>query len=362
MWFTVDPVVPWSIPIVGPILLAACALAITAVTVLTYRDAKLSRGRKGIMIGLRLAALLTTVFTLTRPSFCWRDDQKLPSKLIVALDASKSMTIGDEVNSRSRWAAMDRVLRNSAEELQTLREKHNVTIECHRFSDDLAAESDKIFDAAHIAQVFAQPPNGYRTDFGQTLKALAQRYGQERALHGLVIVSDGADNGTRYPAQGEASRFRALGCPIFTFALGQEGTSSNQRDIGIRAATPDPSPVPVKGKITVRITVDAPGYEGAKSTLRLLFDGKEVTSRDVQIQQREGNELTIEANAPATPGEIKLTVKIDALPGEASTINNELTTYLTVSREGLSVLIVDRLRLELKFLRRAGERSTHAGL
>jgi hypothetical protein len=197
-------------PIVGPIILAATALGIAVMTIWTYRDAQLSRRRKAVMIGVRLAALLITIFTLIRPSLAWRDDQKTPSKLIVALDASKSMTIGDEVNNRTRWATMDRVLRSSADALTLLRDQHNVTIECFRFSDELASEADSLFDATHMAQVFSTPPAGFRTDFGQALKSLAQKYGQERSLRGLIVLSDGADNGTRYPAQVKRPAFGRL--------------------------------------------------------------------------------------------------------------------------------------------------------
>ena len=58
-------------------------------------------------------------------------------------------------------------------------------------------------------------------------------------------------------------------------------------------------------------------------------------------------------DAPATPGEVKVTLKTDPLPGEASLANKEISTYLTVTKEGLSVLLVDRLRTELKFIREA---------
>src|SRR5438045_490370 len=106
---TTDPVIPWSIPVVGPIVLAATASFIAAMTFWTYRGANLPRSRKAAIITLRLLALLLAVFTVVRPSLAIQDDEHIPSKLIIALDASKSMTVTDEVNSRSRWAALDRV-------------------------------------------------------------------------------------------------------------------------------------------------------------------------------------------------------------------------------------------------------------
>ncbi|MFL5331193.1 MAG: glutamine amidotransferase [Gemmataceae bacterium] len=350
---TTDPVVPWSTPIVGPIILTATALAIAGMTFWTYRGAALPPWRKATIIAVRLLALLIAVFTVVRPSLAIRDDERLPSKLIIALDTSKSMTVTDEVNSKSRWEAAERMFRDSTQMLRKLRDEHNVTVELHRFADELNDPPDDVQNGSRMAELFAKPPAGSRTDFGQMLRAIAQKYGQERALRGLLILSDGADNGTRFPAIAEASKFRALSCPVQTFSLGQESTSSQQHDVAILSAAADPSPVPVKGKVTVHVNVDSPGYENAKTTLRLFFDGKEVASNEVQFRKAEGNELTIDATAPATAGEIKLSVKIDPLPGEASLLNNDLTTYLTVSREGLSVLIIDRLRPELQHIRRA---------
>ena len=114
-------------------------------------------------------------------------------------------------------------------------------------------------------------PDGKRTDFGQMFNSLYERYKQERRLRGLVILSDGADNGTRYPALTEAAKFRGLPCPIYTFALGQITTTSKQRDIGFTAIVPEPSPVSAKGKLTVKGVLDAPGFEGTPVHVKLFI-------------------------------------------------------------------------------------------
>ena len=87
--------------------------------------------------------------------------------------------------------------------------------------------------------------------------------------------------------------------------------------------------------------------------LHLLLDDKEVKVQTARLPKTVGNEVELTTDAPATPGEVKLTLRADPLPGEATTSNNEISTYLTVTKEGLSVLIVDRLREELKFIRSA---------
>ena len=101
---TADPAWPWSLPRIGLPLLALVALTIAGLTVWTYRCVPGgSRRRVAIIVALRLFALLLAVITVVRPAAAFRDDLKTPSKLVVAADASSSMTIRDEVDNKSRW-------------------------------------------------------------------------------------------------------------------------------------------------------------------------------------------------------------------------------------------------------------------
>jgi uncharacterized membrane protein len=339
--FSSDPAWPWSISAIGLPALATVAIVIAGLTVWTYRDSALSNRRIAVVVLLRLFALLIAVLTVVRPAVAFREDLKTPSTLLVALDGSLSMTIKDEVDNQPRWEALQRVLEKSRDRLDRLRDDFNVNVVLVRFAEEIS-------DYDPYAK-----PDGQRTDFGRLLHSLHQRYGGERRLRGLLILSDGADNGTLYPALGEAARWRSIACPMSTFALGQETTSTDQRDVAITAMTPEPSPVPVKGKLTVRAAIDAPGFENREVQLHLLLDDKEVKVQKARLAKPTGNEVELTTDAPANAGEVKVTLKADPLPGEATTSNNEISTYLTVTKEGVSVLIVDRLRPELKFIRSA---------
>lgn len=339
---TADPAWPWSLPRIGLPLLAIVALTIAGLTIWTYRGVPGgNRRRVAIIVALRLLALLLAVITVVRPAAAFRDDLKTPSVLLVAADSSASMTIRDEVDNKSRWDTLLRTLQRSQEQFDRLRDDFNVKVQMHRFAEDLAD-----FDAEGKA-------DGKRTDYGRMLNALYQRYAQERNLRGLLILSDGCDNGTVYPAHGEAAKWRSLGGPISTFSLGRSDTSSTLRDIAMTSLSPEPSPAPIKSKLTVRATIDAPRFETAKITVRLLLDNEEKAVKEVGPLKTTGAEIELTTDAPATPGEVRVTVKADPLPGEASLANNEISTYLTVTKEGLSVLLVDRLRTELKFIRSA---------
>src|SRR5262249_2862325 len=66
------------------------------------------------------------------------------------------------------------------------------------------------------------------------------------------------------------------------------------------------------------------------------------------LSKLTGNEVSIPVKAPDKPGEVKVKVEVDkeTIPGDAVDTNNEKTTLFTVTKEGVRVLVIDRLRPE----------------
>jgi uncharacterized membrane protein len=342
---TWDPAWPWSLPGIGPRGLLLCALVLVGLTVWTYRGVRgASYRRVLLLIGIRVAALLVACLAVLRPSLAFQDELHVPSTLLIAADASESMTIQDQHNSQSRWDYLRRLLHDSEALFQQLQDEHNIRVVPYRFAGEVGP-----FDPEGKA-------DGKRTDFGEMLNSLYERHSSERYLRSLLVLSDGADNGTRYPALSLAAKFRMLPCPIHTFAFGQPTTRPKQRDIAFTAINPDPSPVAIKGKLTVKGTVDAPGFENTTVHVRLFIDDVEMPgARDFKLAKMAGNEVELVCDAPATPGEIKVTLKIDPVKGEMTPANNEISTFVTVTKEGISVLYVEgKYRAwEPKFIREA---------
>src|SRR5439155_3272987 len=73
----------------------------------------------------------------------------------------------------------------------------------------------------------------------------------------------------------------------------------------------------------------------------LFLNDQEVVAKDETIRKAVGNEVALVCDAPAKPGEVKVTLKVDPLPRELTQLNNEISTYVTVTKEGLSVLYVE---------------------
>jgi uncharacterized membrane protein len=332
MSLTIDPAWPWSIPDIGLAAFAGVALALVALTLWTYRGVQGVTWRRVLgVLALRLLALVVACLVILRPSLAEQDDAFVPSKLLILVDASASMTISDEFNNLSRWDNARRILRSPAVDalLKRLQNEQHVELVFYQGAEDVGK-----FDPDGKAE-------GKRTDIGQWLHSLQKMHGGEQNLRGLLIFSDGADNGTRYPTLDEAARWRSIPCPIHSFALGRPTTSPRQHDIALVSIHTDPA-VPVKTKITVKAVLNAPGFEGASVNLSLLIDGKlAAPAKRVTLPKTTDNEVQLTCDAPDRAGEVKVTLRADPLQGEVTTLNNEISTYVTLTKEGLSVLWVE---------------------
>jgi uncharacterized membrane protein len=320
-------------------------LALAGLTIWAYLSAPgATRRRVTVVGGLRLAAFLMALIAVLRPSLAFSDKNRLQSVLYVVLDASESMTILDELDNNSRWDYLLKNVTAASDVMNKLRDDHKIDVVFYRFAGD-------------TVEILPDEPgkaDGKRTDFGTMLRTLYDGRDGTRLLRGLLIFSDGADNGTRIPALAEAAKWRSLPCPVHTFAYGKPTTSDRQADVAVRKLTIEPSTVRVKGDLIVKAIVDAPGFEGRRMRVRVFIDGEEVVARNEVLPLTTDNEVTVKCLAPTKPGEVKVTVHVgDPNPrsgkpeppqGDTNPKNNEASTFVNVSKEGISVLLVDKQR------------------
>jgi uncharacterized membrane protein len=317
---------------VGVPLLFVVPMYAAGLTAATYLGAaNTSPRRTAIILTLRAAAFLLAAVAILRPYIAIsREGTAGGDVLLIALDASKSMTIQDEA-SRPRWDAMLQTLHDAGPAFERLRREQNVQIEFARF-----AEKVEPFSLDNPSE-----PDGKRTDIGGMLKSLYEQYGGRR-VRGVLVLSDGRNNGgQRTDPFAEARRWRA---PIHTFAFGNPNTRNGQRDVAVTGVTATPPVVPIKGKLTVRATINAHGFENSTVRIHLFLDEKEVKAQDATLKLTDNNQVTLECAAPDKAGEIKVMVNVDPLPGELNRDNNQLGTFVTVIKGGLNVLLIDKER------------------
>jgi uncharacterized membrane protein len=341
MSFTEDPAWPWSLSGIGLPALLIVAAALAGLTIWTYLGVRGATVRRvSLVLALRLLALVLAVLSVLRPSFALHDAQRTPSRLLVAVDGSESMTIQDEFGGQSRWTALLKTLKACEPQLHRLRDEHNVNVLFFRFAGDVREVDPKDPGQAE----------GKRSDYGEVLSWLYKKYSTERFLRGLIVLGDGAHNGLRDNPLTLAPRWRNLPCPIHTVGYGKTTTTEKQNDIAVTSITVEPATVRVKSEMTVRASVDAPGFENAKVKVSLLLDDEVKATGIETLRLTTGNSVQLKCNAPPKPCEVKVTLKVEPQPNETITSNNEMTTFVNVSQEGLSVLLVDRDRWEPRFI------------
>ena len=329
----------------GYILLFGCAAALVGLTIWTYTGSSASTPRRvGTLIALRLFALLLAILLALRPSAAITEIPKLPSTLIIVVDSSESMSVKDEA-SFTRWEVVRKALDKAGPVLDQMRDDQQTTIYVYHFARDFDPDRDKLTDDVK--------PDGKRTDFGTMLSKLYERHQGEKRLRGLIIVSDGADNGTAKPALPEATRWRGIGCPVYCFAVGGP-TSTDQKDISFTSINPDPSPVAIKSELKVRAKMNAPGFEGRKVRIQLTVEGMAPKIEEFELSKTTDNEIEMTTKAPDTPGEVKVTMELlDPPENQVTKLNDTIETFLTVTREGVRVLVITKDGWELQGIRQA---------
>ncbi len=332
-------------------------LIVAGLTLWTYRtNAQATRNRTLVILGLRLAALLVALLAVVRPSVGVQEDPKVPSVLLIGIDMSASMTVPDELGDQPRIAAVRKVLDRCRPTLEELQAEQNVTVVLYGFGPADFNEAVHKYDPA-------APPQYDKSDYAAYLRKTFDRWQGERFLRGHLVIGDGAHNGDTAP-EPEAARWRQAGRAVQTFAVGDPTTRGDARDVAITSVaattgTPDGS-VYVKTEFTLKAVVNALGFAGAKVPVQVEFDDgggyKEVlTEEGVTLAKERDNEVELKLKAPEKPGEVKVRVSIppERTPGDVAPSNNAIETYLTVTKEGMRVLLVNRLNWEQSAIRRA---------
>jgi uncharacterized membrane protein len=343
---TVDPAWPWSLPAIGVSGLLIAGLLLAALTVWTYLGVRQATPRRilGVLL-LRLAALLIAVAVVLRPSLAHEDDDAgmLPSKLYVVVDDSDSMNVTDSFNNLSRFENAKRLLTapDIAELLKRLGPERKIEVVYLMGAEDVRPLDLNL------------KPSGKRTDIGFWLHELWQQHGKEPNLRGLVLLTDGADNGSRFAALEEAAKFRGA-WPIHAFALGETTTTAAHKDIAVAQVTVLPvDRVQANQKMTVKATLAAPGFDDAVLQASLWIEEpggkmKQVgPSQSVNLSRRPDKTVVFTPEAPDVQGEVKVSVKVEPFPGETNVTNNEGSTFANVTKEGVNILWVEgKLRYE----------------
>ncbi len=351
---TLEPVLPL-------LLILAAAVVIVLLTAWTYAGSSAkSRKARYVLIGLRLLALLVAVLVIARPTWVFKEHLRRPGKLVVLLDSSRSMQVKDEEpEGTSRWLATLKEWTDLKDQIQVWEKDYQLRVIALAF-DSIVREVKEDLQ-----------PEGLNTGLLTAVEQALEKHKptdatQGEQLLGVIVLSDGRDNIGRPTVDALSAKLEGNRVKLHSIAMGRPGATDTLFDI---AATNIVAPklARVKDRIQVRGEIQANRAVNQELEAYLLIDGKPALQAEgdrvgqpvvTRIKPRKPSE-TIRVEFPAcrlpdAAGDYRMSLFVKPLAGEASEANNESSTYVTLSKDGLSVLYFDKYRpWEPKFLQRA---------
>jgi len=346
-----DPVGSWG-------LVALVAAALVAVLLAVPPDrSRVSRGRVLLLVLLRLAAFLALVFCMLRPTLVSTRQARQQGTVVVLADASKSMTVADGPNGRTRWDELTKALAAARPAADALVEGGNFEVVTYTFDRELQA----VAPAAGNRFPLAAWPAGKTSDQTAIGAAIADaaRAAAGRQLAGVILLGDGAQHA--YPPRDEPPQTaaRSLGdasVPVWSVTFGQPLGAGQGRDAAVVNLSVGET-VYLKNQLEVAGRVRLEGLADREAVVRLLAENDAGVMEEVTRTTVKGAAAVEEpvrlAWTPNSLGERKLSLVVDRQDGEVVTTNNELSTFVQVVDGGLRVLYLEgSLRVEQRFLRR----------
>jgi uncharacterized membrane protein len=323
-------------PVLPVMLVAAGAALVLIIVVVAYsRVQSLRPAERAILATLRAAAVLLVIGCLLRPGLVIASAVPQRNVLAVIMDDSRSMRIRD-VNDGTRTAAVQRTFADTGALSKQLADRF--AIRRFRFAAD----------ASPIAGAAALKSNGTRSDLAQALNDVREDL-NGMPLAGVVIVSDGADNGSG-ALDDALLALRARRVPVFTVGVGTERFA---RDVAIeRVQAPRRTLAGASSLIEADVRLRGAGRDPVPITVEA--DGRVVATEAARVGDK-GDLATVRFRLPPLdPGVHRIAVRGKSLPGEIVTENNEWQTSIEVRAGPDRVLYLEgEPRPEFAFLRRA---------
>ncbi|MDT8427137.1 MAG: hypothetical protein RQ757_00050 [Pseudomonadales bacterium] len=326
---------------ISPWLALLIVIAIIALSWGMYRKTTraLSGGWKTFFISLRSVVMILIFLCLLRPIVTLHEVTPQETYLAVLMDDSQSMSIADMPSGKTRQQVVSEQLYGDNGVLARLGESFQV----RNFRFDKAT--------GRITDIDSLTRSGNASSIDQALQYVDEQLGG-LALGGIVLISDGADNGSFDPV----STARDLGAreiPVFAVGVGQEQIP---RDIGIEQV--EAARTVLDGTVfNLGVTVSQQGYQGREVVLQVVDGDTIAASRTIVLDsdgtaRRYDMELSPERKEPIVY-ELQISIQADEIVPQ----NNSYQFLVDNSdRPALDILYVDgHPRNEYKFIRRAAE-------
>lgn len=287
---------------------------------------------------LRWLALLMVVAFLVNPVLSYRSFRSRRGGVAILVDTSRSMETRDSLGGASRFAAAKAFLFGDQ---RRFFERLTENYDPHLFVFDVAPAETRSDKFRQLDE-----PRGDGTMLASAIKGVSRRQSQLN-LMGLVLLSDGQDNGREDPV--EAARQSAL--PVYAVGVGKQTAPKRFQDRRLVAVKTNPIAVR-NAESVARVTLEHEGFAGEVIDVRLM-DGELVMATE---RVALGDETTKEVRLtfrPTEKGQRTYRVSLPNDPRDETKDNDALEFSVLVSDSKIRLLYVEgRLRWEYKFFKR----------
>lgn len=307
---------------------AAVILAAAIVAWMAYRRVPIVPARRGALSALRFLTLLWIAVCLMRPMVRSADGHAQDAVVAVLVDGSRSMGLADLDGARRIDRARDFI---AGDLLPALSPRFRT--EVLRFGERLAPA-----DAGNLSA------SDRRTELGAALEAVRDRY-RGRPIAGIILVSDGGDNGSV-----DAAAAAASGPPVHAVGFGPRTATRDREIVSVIAA----DSVLSDAMIDIGVSAVSHGYGAAPIELRLLENGRAIEHRRVTPASDGAPIGETFRVAPNRDVPTVYTVEIPSAADEPVTENNARSTLVPAAGRPRRILLVQGAPgFEHSFLRRA---------
>jgi hypothetical protein len=300
-------------------LLIALIVAALLFALWVYRHTvpEITRRRRITLVTLRALALAVLLFLLFEPVLNLQNSEEILPRVAVLIDDSRSMTVEDGGVQRGS------LLRDF------------VASDAYTSLEGSGIKAPARF-AAKLYPMQEITPDSLRFDGGESdiSRALQEAWeaGAEENLRSVVLVTDGVFTAGKNPLYAA----RALGVPVHVVAVGD---STEKKDVLVSRVLAN-SIAYLESTLPVDVTVRSAGFDGRRTTVRLLDGKRTVGTQEVEL--RPGvNEYPVRFEwTPEEEGVRRLTVRVDAVPGELTERNNSRSFFVKVLKSRMTIVIV----------------------
>jgi uncharacterized membrane protein len=304
-------------------------LAVAAVAILLassfYRRifGQLAPTRWRRLLALRIVAILLVVLLLFRPVLSLERDELERRAVVLAIDASASMTTADDPTGASRFEqARTRVIDWSA------RLKRDFDLHVVPFAE-------RASPLEHPGDLSGLKPSGEATSLSRALAASAGAV-PKRDVEAVVLISDGVHNAAGDPV----ATARKLGVVVHTVGVGNTlKNSPSHRDVRV-ADLACPEQLPVNNKAQIVAHIGQAGLSGQVVKVAIEEDGKVLDQSELVLRDGEPQEMAF-AFVPTAKGRHAYTVRVPPVADEKIVQNNHRTAVAQVVDTKIRVLYLE---------------------